>query len=294
MIDYSQTIFRSLFKEFIFDEETMRIEPRFQEYVSDELIQIGMNECGYSKERAMNHIQEVLDSVSEISGFIRISKDLSCCLSDLQHYSIMRFRHDGISLTLLYLEGSKFCLLKDDGHFLQPGDVLQCWSYILSEGSDVVFRVARDGRNYPDERHVMILRHIEAVEKFEPAYLSFSVGSDNDYSIVNAKNAIRSWQPTACDKGYVFMPQHFTTNKEALFDINLKTMRFSLNSDFDQSLYHGTDNSYLDILKMVCEYTEEADIEKRRRTIMEGKLAPIIVNGNQYALQVLQKARITL
>lgn len=298
MIDYEQTILQSLFRGFQFkdEKETRRLEPSFQQYVPDDLIQIGRDECGFTNNQAINYIQETVDGIyGDVLNLARFNNETSCRLSDLRPCSLIRIRHDGPTMTLLYLEDFTFCLLKAEGHILQPSDRMQCWTYTLSVGNEAVFCVIRNGRCYPDERHVLRIGCIEALEMFNPTYLSIPKGNVKlKHAVVNADSSIYSWQPIVLNEGYAFLPQHFTADNRAMFDLDLKRMEFSLNRDFDLSLYQRTDSSYIDVVKTVCTYTEEPDLEKRRLTIIKGKLLPKEVNNNQYALLALSKAIITL
>lgn len=298
MIDYEQTILQSLFQGFQFkdEKENRRIEPSFQQYVPKELRQIGINECGFTENKAINYIQETLDGINgDVLNLDRFNNAISCRLSDIRPFSLIRIRHDGPTMTLLYLEDYKFCLLKAGGHTLRPGDRMQCWTYTLSVGSEAVFCVIRNGQCYPDERHVLRIGRIEALELFSPSYLSLPKGNVKvKHTVVDAVSSIYSWQPVVFNDGYAFLPQQFTTDSRAMYELDLKRMEFSLNKDFDQSLYQRTDSSYIDIVKTVCEYTEESDLEKRHQTITNGRLVPQAVNVNQYALLVQSKAIITL
>ena len=287
MIDYEQVILRSLFKDFSFNEETRRIEPRVQRYVNDELVRKGIEECGFTREQAINYIQKTIDGISDVL-LTSADHDSMCRLSDLQSNSLIRIRHEGMTLTLLYLDGCNFCLLKDDTYVLQPGDHLQCWSYTLTVGDDVLFRVFRNGKCYPDDRHVVQISHIEAIERFRPIYLPGYAVSNHTFA--TGIGCVCAWQAVQSNSGYVFISQDLTSDLKALFIINLRQMEFSLNKDFDQSLYPN----YFDVVIAVCNYTEEAEMEKRRHTILPGKLKPVPLNTNQYALLVCSKAVVTL
>lgn len=288
MIDYTQAIYRRLFQGFTFNEKSWKIEPLLSQQNVEGLIQLGKNEFGYTESYALNLITKTVAKISNIFDFTNMISVDSLRLADLRPYSIIRIHYDGPALTLLYLGGCQFCLLKDELHTLLPGDRLQCWTYSLILGGDATFRVSRNGHYYPDEQHVLKINHIECIDQLKPLYLPHFTNSS--HNVAAGINAISAWQATDCDCGFAFLPQDLTTESTALFNIDLKRMTFSLNKDFEQSIYPN----YLDVVRTICDYKEEADIEKRRRTIREGKVVSIVCNANQYALQIKTKALITL
>lgn len=143
MIDYIQTIYRRFFRGFTFNAESRKIEPILSQQNVNSLIQLGMNECGYTESYALNLVTKTVANIYDVFQFAHMDTVSSCRLSDLRYYSVVRVYYDGPTLTLLYLEGCRFCLLKDEFHTLEPGDILQCLSYTFSIGREAVFRVVR-------------------------------------------------------------------------------------------------------------------------------------------------------
>ena len=114
------------------------------------------------------------------------------------------------------------------------------------------------------------------------------------HNVVMAKDIVFAWEPRDYNGGYAFLPQDFTTDKNAMFAIDLRQKKFSLNKDFDLPRYNRHGTTYLDIVKTVCNYTVEEEIEKRLLTLSKGDLKAETVNGNQYAMRVVSKAKVTL
>ena len=162
--DYTQTTLRSLFRDFIFDEKTRRIVIDFKSQIPPDLIEEGIRQYNYNWGQASDYVNRAIESIRDVFDVSNINNHVSLRLSELRPFSLLRIRHEGIALTLLHLEDYRFCLLKDDWHVLRTGDLLHCWTYSLSEGGSTVFRVFRSGKCYPDDRHLLKIDCIEAIE----------------------------------------------------------------------------------------------------------------------------------
>lgn len=294
MTDYTQMILRSLFRDFIFDEKTRRIVIDFKSQIPSDLIEEGIRQYNYNWGQASDYVNRAIESIRDVFDVSNINNHVSLRLSELRPFSLLRIRHEGIALTLLHLEDYRFCLLKDDWHVLRTGDLLHCWTYSLSEGGSTVFRVFRSGKCYPDDRHLLKIDCIEAIEECTPVYLPLSRNNNRTHNVVMAKDIVFAWEPRDYNGGYAFLPQDFTTDKNAMFAIDLRQKKFSLNKGFDLSRYNRHGTTYLDIVKTVCYYTVEEEIEKRLLTLSKGDLKAETVNGNQYAMRVVSKAKVTL
>lgn len=144
------------------------------------------------------------------------------------------------NLDLLYIGDFYFIIVSDDSHRLQSGDRLLLLDNGFRIGNSAIFKVLRDGVQYPDSFHFYETDNVERI-----AYTPVSHDSQMKVSkelLTQKKKAItliNAWKIEKDDCGSVWVNQdQLTEDSRALFQINLSKLQIKCNIGYDRVYYH--------------------------------------------------------
>jgi len=193
----------------------------------------------------------------------------------------------------MYLGRFKFIIEKDTSQVLLPCDIIESLTFGFTVGKNALFRIWRNNILYPDEKKVYNLKPIESIRITRNNIFDVEKKKDDNLPVKKSIEKLYAWHTEGMYPA--FSEESITKNSDALYEIDIEKMTYSINPKFKTKIYKNRDIDIFNELKESCDIIQgKQKISCSINLISNGTLCiENCISGN-FILQINQKAKISL